>query len=184
MFVKLCHPARASALCTTLHRPVTCHLRALSLLSAPNHLSPDRAALLSRSSQSIKSIAHHPSVSWSMPWAGALGCSAHSSLQLNCLRTNLTSSQRFARHAIPYVACLTVASAGALHMRKQQPDRQNRGQPASSKATIAETSAFSSMQHSDESSTPSSSDSDAPDSEQSSRLPDGIDTARYTSLPG
>ena len=169
-------------LCGSVHRPFACHLRALSLISASKCFTPaiTTSALLTTPSQPVKSFSHQASGTPSMPWASALGYSSHISVarsQLNSLRRNLTSSQRFARQAAPYVGCLTIASAAALHMHRQQPDRQKRGQPVSSKATVAEASAFSSMQHNDESSAPSSSDSDSPDSVPGSRPSENGNTA-------
>ena len=183
MFVGLCQPAKASVLCGSVHRPFACHLRALSLVSASKCSSVPAittSALPTTPSHPVKSFSHQVSGTQSMPWASALGHSSHISVagsQLNSLRRNLNSSQRFARQAAPYVGCLTIASAAALHRHRQQPDRQKRGQPGSSKATVAEASAFSSMRHSDDSSAPSSSESDSPDSAPGSRSSENGNTA-------
>lgn len=169
MFVRSSRLASATALTSVLLRPCSSHFRSLSLLSSAGHCDFHRVVSPKSNvpSQSLTSATLQAGGSWSMPWASALGCSGHipaANSQLRNLRKTLTSSQRFARQAVPYVGCLTIASASALRFRGQQPDRQKRHQPLSSKASVAEASAFSSMQQSDDDGPPSSSDSDSPDS--------------------
>lgn len=174
MFVRSGRLASATALTSVLLRPCSFHSRSLSLLSSAGHCDFDRVTNANSNAlpQPLRSATLQAGGSWSMPWASALGCSVNipaANSQLRNLRKTLTSSQRFARQAVPYVGCLTIASAGGLHFRGQQPDRQRRHQPLSSKASVAEASAFSSMQQTDDDGPASSSDSDSPESVQGRR---------------
>lgn len=186
MNLAFCRSAKAFALCDSIYRSATCYsargLPALSGIVSP-YATSTQPRSCGHSVLASRCFCRQTTAFSSMPWATALGCKSHISLarhQLNGLKQSLSSSQRIAQHAAPYVGCLTLASAAGLHVQQQQSGCSKHRQPVSRKGVVADAAAaFSSMQHIEDAASPSNSDSESPEAVPGNRFSQEEAQARY-----